>query len=637
MSELINGKIQGINQLFIEGFYFEALDSLADLEQTEDLNLEDQFSCHLVKSNVYFELGEYTEALKFAENACNKSEELGNQSYLIDSFISKAWALLELKNLDLVQQIISRGEDLLKDLTLEPQSEIARKQALLKLINGLLVLYKEFNLDKAIEYGETSLALSEEHNNKREIALALQQTSMYYAIAGNFDRALDYLERCLRVQRTFRKRDDWMTLKDLGGLNGAIGELKLALDYTKQSCEIAEEMGNNIYIAQCLNNSALIYRQMGEVDLAKDALEQSLLIWEKEENKLRLIGGLDSLFTVSIDANSLKQAQQYLLQMEQINEQLQDKRSDVACRVNKALLLKMSADSLDILKSKEILQQVVNEEIIDWEFMERALLHLCDILLFELQIYNDQEVLPEINLLINKLLDFGEAQNHYRLLAETHLLQGKLASIKLNMGDARQLFTKSERIAEEHGLHLLARTISNEHDKLLKQLESLSRIPLSERLDILEIDKTLDHMMGKKMMEPPELSDEDPILLIIMAKGGNACFNYSFRKNFDHRDLFSSFISAFNTFSSEVFSKTIDRIKIGDNFILIKLVEPFITCYVSKGQSYPALKKLNKFSESIKNESEIWEKLNNAIKVSQELSIDNLPLLGTIIDQIFTH
>ncbi|MFX1323522.1 MAG: hypothetical protein ACFE8N_01090, partial [Promethearchaeota archaeon] len=251
--------------------------------------------------------------------------------------------------------------------------------------------------------------------------------------------------------------------------------------------------------------------------------------------------------------------------------------------------------------------------------------------------FKDQEVLPEINLLINKLLDFGEIQRNYNLLAETYLLQGKLASIKLNIGDARQLFTKSERIAENHGLHLLARSISNEHDKLLEQLEILFRAPVSERLDVLEIDKTLDHMMGKKMMEPPELIDEDPILLVIMDKDGNACFNYNFRKDFEHSDLFSSFISAFNTFSSEVFSKTIDRIKIGDNFIFMKLVEPFVTCYVSKGQSYPALKKLNKFSDSIKNESEVWEKLIKAIKSSQEINMDKLPSLGTIVDQIFAH
>ena len=451
------------------------------------------------------------------------------------------------------------------------------------------------------------------------------------------DRALDYLERCLRVQKTYRKRDDWRTFKDLGALSGMRGELDLGLEYTKQSLALAEEMGNNTYIAQCLNNSSLIYRQKGKIDRAIEALEQNLTIWEEVGDNMGIMRCLDSLIIVSLDANDLKQAQQYLLRMQQINEQANDKRSDVACRVNKALMLKMSSNSLDKVKAKEMLQKIVEEEVINWEFTERALLHLCDIFLLELQTYGNQEVLSEINPLIKRLSEFAESQNSFRLLAETNLLQGKLALIKLNMGNSRQFLTIAERIADEHGLHLLARTISSEHDKVLQQLEKLIKAPVSERLKLLEIDKTLDHMMGKQMMEPPDLVEEDPILLIIMDKSGNPYFSHTFREDFDHSDLFGSFISAFNTFSSEIFSKSIDRIKIGENLIFIKPVEPFLTCYVSKGQSYLAIKKLNKFSDSIKAKSEIWEELNKAAKTSQELNVDNLPLLGTVVNEIFVH
>ncbi|MFX1594209.1 MAG: hypothetical protein ACFFCL_16075, partial [Promethearchaeota archaeon] len=292
--------------------------------------------------------------------------------------------------------------------------------------------------------------------------------------------------------------------------------------------------------------------------------------------------------------------------------------------------------------AKEILQQIVEEEVINWEFTERALLHLCDIFLLELQIYSNEEVLSEINLLINRLLDFAKTQNSFRLLAEINLLQGKLALIQMNLGDARKLFTKAERIADEHGLHLLARTISSEHDKLLEQLEKWEdlrkdKAPVSERLKYVEIDKTLNHIMGKQMMEPPDLVEEVPILLLIMDDAGNACFNHTFIKNWDFSPLFSSFMSAFNTFSSEIFSKTIDRIKIGENIIFIKPVEQFLTCYVSKGQSYPAIKKLNKFSDTIKTKSEIWKRLKIAAESSQELNVDNLPLLKTVVNEIFAH
>ncbi|UCC18498.1 MAG: hypothetical protein JSV62_10325, partial [Promethearchaeota archaeon] len=244
--------------------------------------------------------------------------------------------------------------------------------------------------------------------------------------------------------------------------------------------------------------------------------------------------------------------------------------------------------------------------------------------------------------LINRLLNFAESQHSFSLLAETNLLRGKLALIQMNLGSARQLFTKAERIADEHGLHLLARTISNEHDKLLKQLKKWEDLrkdksSVSERLKYVEIDKTLNHMMRKQMLNPPALIEEDPILLLIMSEAGNTYFKHNFIKDWDYKGLFSSFISAFNTFSSEIFSKTIDRIKIGENIIFLKPVEQFLICYVSKGQSYPAIKKLNKFSDSIKTKSDIWKRLNKAAETSQELNVDNLPLLGMIMNEIFTH
>ena len=92
---------------------------------------------------------------------------------------------------------------------------------------------------------------------------------------------------------------------------------------------------------------------------------------------------------------------------------------------------------------------------------------------------------------------------------------------------------------------------------------------------------------------------------------------------------------AFNTYSSEIFAKSIDRIKIGDNIISIRLIEPFLACYVSKGQSYPAIKKLDKFSDSIKNKKEIWDILNNAANTNRELSVSSSPLLEDTVNEIF--
>jgi uncharacterized protein (DUF2461 family) len=120
-----------------------------------------------------------------------------------------------------------------------------------------------------------------------------------------------------------------------------------------------------------------------------------------------------------------------------------------------------------------------------------------------------------------------------------------------------------------------------------------------------------------------------------MDNSGATYFNHAFVTDWDYSDLFSSFMSAFNTFIDEIFSKSIDRIKVGENTILINPLESFLACYVIKGQSYPALQKLTRFTEAIKENPEIWQALNKSVKTSEMLELNKLPTLKTVIDEIF--
>ncbi|UCD02500.1 MAG: tetratricopeptide repeat protein, partial [Promethearchaeota archaeon] len=639
--DIISEKLQNVNQLFTQGLYFKALDALDDFEQKEELNHIDQVSCHILKSYIYFELGKYTDALKFAELARNISQELGNKPLLVDSFISKAFTLCYLKDFNGVLDLLSKGEDLLKQLTKMSRLDFAKRDALLKLIKSLFFFLKRHNIDKALEYGEESLKISEENGNYKEITWALHLNSSYYFANGDLNRTITYLERCLKIQRTYRKRDDWKTLKDLGVFYGIKGELDLALEYTKQSLTLAEEIGNTTFIAECLNNSALIYREKGDLDRAIEALERNLTIFEEFDNKMKLLAGLDSLFVVSLDTYSLKQAEQYLMRMQQINEQIQDNMVDVACRVNKALMLKMSSNSLDLGKAKKILKDIIKEDVVNWEFTERALLHLCEIFLKELQISNNPEILSEINAIIKRLLDFAEFQRSYRLLAETNLLQGKLALMQMNIGHARQLFAKAERIAEEHGLHLLARTISSENDKLLEQLEIWenlreSKAPLAERIELSRLNEQMERMVRKGIVKVPKLDFEQPVLLTIMSKDGKILLSNPFTADVTiDSAYFSEFLSSCNEFCDQILSESFDRMKFGQHTVLVTAVDSFSICYIFQGQSYSARQKLTHFSKAAKKKHDIIRILKEASNKNIEINVNEIASLKELIYESF--
>ncbi|HDZ17032.1 hypothetical protein LCGC14_1931930 [marine sediment metagenome] len=137
-------------------------------------------------------------------------------------------------------------------------------------------------------------------------------------------------------------------------------------------------------------------------------------------------------------------------------------------------------------------------------------------------------------------------------------------------------------------------------------------------------------------MEPLKVIEEEPILLIIMDNSGATYFNHIFIANWDHSDLFSSFMSAFNTFMDEIFSKSIDRIRVGENTILINPVESFLACYVIKGQSYPALQKLTRFTEAIRENTKVWNALKKSTKTIEMLELDKHPALKAVINEIFS-
>ena len=96
-----------------------------------------------------------------------------------------------------------------------------------------------------------------------------------------------------------------------------------------------------------------------------------------------------------------------------------------------------------------------------------------------------------------------------------------------------------------------------------------------------------------------------------------------------------SFLSAFSSFSTEFFSKGLDRVKFGDDIMLMESISSFSFCYLFKGQTYLARQKLTKFIEEIQNNSYLWQSLEQHYKSSHVLELKELPQLESLITETF--
>jgi hypothetical protein len=270
-----------------------------------------------------------------------------------------------------------------------------------------------------------------------------------------------------------------------------------------------------------------------------------------------------------------------------------------------------------------------------------ALLNLCDLLLLDLPNTELLEIIPELNSYLVKLINIAEKYHSYLILAETYLLQARLALLTLDLKETRLLLTKSQGIAEHHGLSRLAIKISTEHDAFLKKQnvwENMNKddVSLTERIKLSGINQQMDVMLRKKELEFPKVSDEDPVVIIIVSESGELIFSQPFTERWSFEDdMFGSFLSAINSFSDEMFSEGLDRASFGQYSILMKSASPFLVCYLFKGQSYLAQHRIRYFVESIQKDHLIWETINKFYLTSQEIQVKDIPRLDPLITEIF--
>jgi len=628
-------------KLMEEAKFEEALQVLIAYKKNENLSSHDQISYYLLKSSIFSRLAKKEEFFKYAKKAFQISQGQKPSLQLLDVYIKMAqvskWGGMEI---DKALEFLAKCEDLFKNFTQESPIELVKREAQIAFIKSQIYdLKNEYN--KALKFAEKSLVLREKLNLKAEIIESLTQINGIYYVKGDLDLAQKYTEKCLMLSKEIDYREEILNCYTILGLiYSSKGEIKRGIEYHKQALAIAEEKNRTYAIAVCCNNLGMNFHQQNEFDLAKTYFEKSFEYYEKSGSPGWTV--TDCLFHLVLEKGDLVEAKKYLDRLKQLKDKWHNNKNiEINYRVDKAVLLKTNPRALNRGKAEEILKQVIKEDITWYDIVIVALLNLCDLLLLDLQNTGLIEIIDELNSYIVKLINIAEKGHSYLVLAETYLLQARLALLTLDLKEARLLLTKSQSIAERYGLSRLAIKISSEHDAFLKQQnvwENMNKddVSLAERIKLSGINQQMDGMLRKKEIEFPKVSDEDPVVLIIVSESGELIFSQSFSKRWSFEDdVFGSFLSAINSFSDEMFSEGLDRAIFGQYSILMKSASPFLVCYLFKGQSYLAQHRIRHFADSIQNDNLLWETFNKFYQTNQVIQSKDVPSLDPLITEIF--
>lgn len=588
------------------------------------------------KAYIYLYTGQIDQALKFYLKSIPILEKNANKQHIATAMINMGLIYRGKGNLNRALSYCEEG--------LKLREEIGNKQDVAVAMNNFgLVLFSKGEYDRALDFFNKSLVSFEYINNKHHIAMALNNIGLIFLEKSNFDKAyINFKKALFFFTEIGNKHNIATTTNNLGIIHHQKGDFNQALEYMNQSLEVFKDIGNEQLTAYLLYNIGSIYHQKRNLPLSLEFLKESLEIREQLNNEISISETLFELINVFVDMNSINQAKKYLKKLQEINKDNKNRLINQLTLVGEGLLLKNSKRARDLGKAEELLEQVANEEIIKVEVTILAMLNLCDLLLMELTLTNENEIFNEFNLLVKRLYQMAKEQKSHWLQAETLWLKAKLRLVNLKPLEAQQLLTQAEQITKERGLKRLAMKISSELDDILRHYNGKKKIankaiPLSQRMKSANLEGLVKTMTRMGDVDVSIKNIETPILLLIMTTDGLAIFSKQFSSEKLDDLQIGGFLSSVNSFLQRTIDPmgTIDRINYLDYTLLFKSIENILFCYIFKGESYFALEKINNFLEAFHDSSPIWQYINEFLQTGQQLSPEETLVVDTLIDEIF--
>ncbi len=214
-----------------------------------------------------------------------------------------------------------RGQARLDSLlaVLPAQKEDSNKVSTLSFIG---MSYRKFDSDKAISYGQESVALARklkekdilataiynlgntylrfekykeamalffealeitrESGDKEGTAALLVNISNAYMVQSDYPHALEYLLEAIKLfEENGNKFGEGSSLLNIGNIYSELSDQKNALSYFKRALTVYEAIGNKLYIALAIGNIGSVYSDLGQYEQAMTFLEKSLVLYKE--------------------------------------------------------------------------------------------------------------------------------------------------------------------------------------------------------------------------------------------------------------------------------------------------------------------------------------------------------------------
>jgi len=196
------------------------------------------------------------------------------------------------------------------------------------LLNAIAYNYYSINSDDGIKYGQQSLALAEELNWKKGIAIANHILGVNYFSKSDYPKSLEYHLKALRINEELKEKKG--IAKDQLGIGLVYdyqGEYAKALEYDLKALKIEEELDDKYNIEINLGNIGEVYQNQNDYPKAQEYYGKALQMSEKLGDKMGIAINTGNIGEVYAYQKEYVKALEYFLKVLKIFEDLGNKNA----------------------------------------------------------------------------------------------------------------------------------------------------------------------------------------------------------------------------------------------------------------------------------------------------------------------
>ncbi|MDH5403080.1 MAG: tetratricopeptide repeat protein [Candidatus Heimdallarchaeota archaeon] len=517
-----------------------------------------------LEARIYERMGKYKQAMEIVISAEGKAIEDQNISALVLSYVVKSYIYVREGEISNAEESLIQGERIIEDIGGWQHLKYSEFWGLLINSKGLIANLKG-RLNEAMNYFSIAYRFGVEYSHLWIESTARNNLALCLKFTRNHDEAILHINRGIEILDELENFVvKGVCLKTLGELHRIKGYLQQASEYLEQSLQLVRNE-NITHHSTTLYYLILTYLEMGNTSKVK--------ILEEE------------LYNIQISSDNKMVKKRY--------------------EITHALILKTEKRFETLGEAKKILLDVVKSGMIDFDLTTTSIINLLDILLYEYKCFKNPAILVEINNELDSLLNYTSGLETTLIHLYLTFIKGKAALLNFNFEESKRFLLQSQVQAEELGFEILALEISNELDKYMDLFDKWTdlkydSIGIEEMLKYVEFEETF--ISSNIHLQSEFIEGEEPVKLFLIDNKGTSIYSFDFHSIEKLNDqLIGGFLTAINHALSETFQEksTIERIKYGDYTILMRQEIDINYCYVFKGKSYKAYRKLSEFIDQI--------------------------------------